>query len=553
MIVSGYNSNTFMQVSFEELFLTAPGVFEESFCIGSNEDIHSKNRIKSFINTKNVDVLLAVERKIIRYLQGSLPLYNLNLTKENARSFLSSVKLIDNVFDEENRIGRIDFKLENSSYELRTWILALCSPLMKTCEVYTKTLNPNEMTDSTYLANPVHWVAERVALHMHILSLEFIRALALSKRLNSETPSIWAVRGNTGVGKTYSISHEPLFKNALDENGHIKGSINPDYFKAFLKRSTAIHNRLFLVNNQVHFEGFELCNRYMHAMSTEKLKSSLIVDYTLTSIQQLKSHVLTPIRLRNGKAFLSDIDAPFLRSINRVFIRDPYGLDPCVILDAIKEGFLEARQRRREIIEIIKHDPRIDRYKLYVHDYNGIRRLAAEKKYGQFIIHSQELLDLSCSVSSSEDVDAQIKQVITKEYIDQAIIKGDIPENKRYLLERWLGMTIEKALEMHIYNISEQQALSEFCENALTDFYIGDPENEIRFVSNFNLDDSTLNEIHFQVSQLNENSSNLLVNFSEKNFDSNLVFQFLKQVFIYLAIKLIVKSTIQTPLEPYKL
>lgn len=445
-----------------------------------SEELLAGFRIKFFMKFKDASVLTETERKIIGYLQETLQLTRLNLTKDNARSFLTAVKLIENICDEENRSHRIDYKFKRTSYELRTWILALCSPIMDTCEVFTKTLNPDEMTNSSYLRNPNSWVAERVALHMHIVSTQYIHALNLSKRLNNEVPSVLAVRGQTGVGKTYSITHDPLFQKALDENGKPTGSVNPDYFKAFLKRITRIMNRLFLVNNQVHLEGFELCNRYMYVLATQAPNTSLVVDYTLTSIRQLRSNVLTPIQLRNGKAMILDIDAPILTSINHVFIREPYGVDPCVILYAIRDGFIDARKMRREVIEILVNDDRINYYKLYAHDSNGTRHLVAEKLNSKFIVHSEELFKESCTVPTDEEIDKQLKQIITIEYVERAIAKGDIPRDKRYMLDRWIGNTVEKALEMHIYNAPDQQAIADFCENALANRAVEIEQEESR-------------------------------------------------------------------------
>lgn len=440
--------------------------FENFFETETNEN--SSVRIGSFMQSKDTSILTDLEKKIILYLQESLEIQQLHLNKNNARKFLNTIKLIENTFDKENRTNKkTDYKFKRSSYELRTWILALCSPLMETREAYTKTLDTNQIADPEYLRNPSSWVAERTALHLHIVGTQFIQARSLSNRLNNNPPAVWAIRGNTGVGKTYSVSHDPLFHQTLEQNGIAGGTINPDIFKAFLKRSTKVAKRLFAINNQVHFEGLELCHRYMHALTTQEIKMSLLIDYTPTSPQQLTSNVLTPIRLRDGKALILDIDAPLLTSINHVFLREAFGVDPCVILFAIKDGFVEARKMRREVIEIIKNDKQVDYYKLYAFDSAGKRHTVAEKSNDTFRVYSEELLKESCTVPSSKDIEDQLKQVITEEYVDQAIAKGDIPREKRHVLDRWIGHTIEKAIELHIFNISDQQSLSDFCHNAL--------------------------------------------------------------------------------------
>ena len=434
----------------------------------TSEEFLAGFRIKFHMRFKDYNVLTPIEKKVIAYLQESLKLRQLNLSKDNARSFLTAVKIIENVFDEENRTGKIDYKFKRTSYELRTWILALCSPIMETCEVYTKSLDTNKMTDSNYLMDPNNWVAERVALHMHIVSTQYIHALELSKRLNNEVPSVWAVRGQAGVGKSYSIANDPMFQNAVDENGKATGSTNPDYFKHFLKRMTRILNRLFCTNAQIHFEGIHLTNRYLHELATKSLNTSIIVEYTLTSPRLLQSNVLIPVQLRNGKAMILDIDATLLTSMTRVLTRDPYGMDPCVVLWALKEDFIEARQKRREVIEILVNDNRIAYYKLYAHDSNGTRHVVAEKRDGVFKVYSEELFRESCTVPTPEEIDRQLKQVITPAYVDQAIARGDISQDKRPMLDRWLGYTLEKAYEMHIDNTFEQQAIADFCVQALS-------------------------------------------------------------------------------------
>ena len=74
--------------------------------------------------------------------------------------FLRIVKLFDLAQFWVLNQSQLKFQFKRSSYEIRTKILELCSPLMSTTEAYTMTLDPNKMKDPIYLQRPENWIPE---------------------------------------------------------------------------------------------------------------------------------------------------------------------------------------------------------------------------------------------------------------------------------------------------------------------------------------------------------------------------------------------------------
>ncbi len=430
---------------------------EEEITLLPLEDSFVYDRAKLFFLTgfKILINPLPKVRHLIDYLQGTARLEKIQLNHENAREFLKLVKLVDYALTWQGHLSSQKFKLKRTSYKIRTFILKLCSPQMNTCEAYTKTLLSSRMEDFPYLQDPSHWVAKRKGLYAKLIANASIRTLALSKRLHPKAPSIWAVRGNSGSGKTYYLAHDRSLQHALDEKGSLSGSLNPDTFKACLKRISPF-TPPHLVNNQVHEEGAALFARYQQALSQEALKLSLILDTRLLYVEDLKAHVIEPTRKRGGKAYLIDMDAPLLTSIHRMLIRDPFGKDPCVVLEAVIQGAVRMRENRLSIIEEVKKESLIKRYQLYHSGATGSTQLVAEKKKGTFKILMKESFKECVRPPSKEEIQQQIQQIISTEHIDLAIARLDIPCHQRPLLEKWKGKTIEEAMQKHAGMIHDQ-------------------------------------------------------------------------------------------------
>ena len=241
-----------------------------------------------------------------------------------------------------NRHSKSKTAFPNSSYELRTAILEFCSPFMTTSEAYTKTLDSRKFKDRNFLKNSSNWVPERTAFQAKIVANQLVLAAGLSKRLNHYVPSVWAVRGNTGSGKTTAVKNDPLFRQAIDDNGEMSGNLDPDIFKFYLKRKKISEKNAFLGNSQVHEEGVALFNAFKNGLKKDASNSSAIVEARLSTIEDFELNVLKPARKRHGEVLLLDIESPLLTSLNRVLARDPFGKDPCPPVSDIIKGYKES-------------------------------------------------------------------------------------------------------------------------------------------------------------------------------------------------------------------
>jgi hypothetical protein len=273
------------------------------------------------------------------------------------------------------------------------------------------------VVDWALLEKQSNWIPERAGHHTKIIKNSIIKASALSRRLNTEIPSIWAVRGNTGAGKTYSISQDPQFFRALDEKGQPSGAINPDTFKAELKKETPS-----LTHAQLHTEGSALSYQYAETLGKEAIKATMIIDTRLAFHSDLKNSVLVPAKKRRGEALLLDIETPVITSINRVLTRSPTGEDPIVPLWAIKDGYFGIRAERNQILEEVKNNDTIQYFKLYITNEQGVQTLAAKKENGQYeVIPGMEDKVKEASEKPSEiEFNKLVNTVIDDKYIEEA-------------------------------------------------------------------------------------------------------------------------------------
>ena len=428
-----------------------------------------KDKILSILAQGNGS-LPPIEKNILEYLMGVGTLDDIRriLTKETARGLLTSVKIIDLAVAEYNRKKNSKITFARTSYELRTEILELCSPLMTSAEAYTHTLDSRKMKNRMFLRSPANWVAERGAMHAKIIANQLILAAGLSKRLNHYVPSVWAVRAPTAEGKTDAINNDPLFRQAIDENGEMSGALKADDGKYALKKKHPTDKDPFLVNNQVHAEGAALFDAYNEGLKNNATRASVLIEGRFSTIEELEAHVLQLARERDGEVLLLDIASfSLLPALHRILTRNPFGKDPCPPLLDIIKGYKESFTYRRKLLERVKNDPSIKYFKLYFNDENGKRHIVAEKRHEVFKVFSEDLLERSCKLPADEEIEQQLNQIITPASIQQAINRHDIPEPCRNWLARWNGVPLSKAIQMHAMGIPLQQALDQIKVDAI--------------------------------------------------------------------------------------
>lgn len=400
-----------------------------------------KEKIHFYLIGKDKSILFPEEKAIINFLEGIQGIDQIGLTKQNARVYLNFVKIIDYTATEI----RVTFK--NSSYDLRTAILKLCSPGMTTNEAYTITLDSKKFKNRDYLKVPAHWVPERTRLHLKETEKLLVGATTLSRRLNHFKPTLWAVRGKTAVGKGHALTQDSYFHKALDEKGQITGTLDPDPIKYNLQKENYTDRKTFIVTNQSHSEGIAVYNNCKDDLLRNARNSSLVIQGRLSTIEEMEMNLFSPAKERDCDILLLDLESSFTTTINRILARDPF-TEPCPPLPELIKGNKESYQYRP--IRVVRTNRRIKFYKLYITDSQGKSHLIAEKLGGVFKTFSPKALEASCEVPSDQCLEKQLNKEITSQYIEDAIQRGDIRETSKHLLEHWKGVSLAKAVEMHV-------------------------------------------------------------------------------------------------------
>lgn len=483
--ISGINLGKQTQFNLSETVATTSSISTQSTTKEKVERLNLKHRIPLFIYNDNVvseikeeiaslstDDSNTVERfflffaiyykpllkgdnlKIINYLEGSIALEEIGLTRENGPRFLKLAKLVDLALKKQTIISRSRILFKNSTYEIRTKILELCSPEMQTVEAYTMTPDPKKLKNVDYLRNPANWMPERIRLYAQlILPTEFVRLTALSKRFNHKEHRVYALRGNAGAGKS-SIA-DKIFQEVLDENGKLSGSLSVDNIKFILRANK-------FSNMQVHEEAARgPLSLYLKDVLNRK-KGSIILDARNSSDEDFDK-LVAAAQKRQGALSMIDLDTSPLTSLTRVLARNLKENAPCVHPRAVLEGFQETRKRSK-LLGRVKKYPCIDDYRLLHTDEQGALRAVARKHGNVFEVFSEGLLKTCCRLPTPEEIESQINQVISSEYAEK--VRGVIPDRSRSELMHWKGAPLLQAAEKHAMSIPSQVALEQIKEEA---------------------------------------------------------------------------------------
>lgn len=419
--------------------------------VGSEKEILTaeqqiiKERIVRYLKEEDKSLLTHDEKCIFNSFRGGFE--ELSPTNMGPR-LLELVKIIDFAIDEQLGHKPAWILCTYNTYGIRSTILKFC-PFMTTAEAFTKTLDPVKMKDRNYLSNPLNWHASRAFLHLNILTNQQEKMKQAHAQI-SQKPHVWAVRGNTGSGKTHLLTHDPIFKN------HPEIYLSPDDIKFLLKCDPPF------TNSQVHDEGVALFNRFKNS----QMAGNLLLEGRFSSFEDLETGVLDLARKRNSAVSIVDIEVPLTTSLNRVLARDPFGEDPCPPLRDIVKGYKDGILYRRKMIENIRNDPTVQSYKLYQKDIWGVSHLVAEKQDGKFIVHLPGRLEACCALPSDDRIESLLAEPINADYVNHAVARGDIPEASKEMLETWMGIPIGDAVKMHITGQPVPDVLRKYSEES---------------------------------------------------------------------------------------
>ncbi len=368
------------------------------------------------------------------------------VTSENAARILERVKRAEGAGGPGN------------NYKVRRLILQRSGGEITTTEAYTRPMARNLEAPArrALLKRPAQWLSERQGVHDRMIAAEVAKAEALGKRLN-EPGTVYALRGNTASGKTTTVkSHPSLGPRALDGEGNMTGTINPDPIKAQL----AEREGGAVTNDQVHEEGSVLADKVEEKL-LQKPDSTLVYDKRFAAAGDVPK-LLDKIGGRKLK--LIDIDVPLETSAVRVLMREPGGADPLVGWKTVADGFEGVRGGRKALLEGdgksfrgVMGDARVSDYELYVTNAEGKSVLVARKTAGAWQgPATPEAQALFVEAVDKENVLGAISRaratVIDDAFIEQTVSKIKDPAfqgKMRARLSEYKGMTLQAALDAH--------------------------------------------------------------------------------------------------------
>lgn len=378
-----------------------------------------------------------IQRKVLD-LWMNMAIDQLEVTEANALNILRTTKLIDFLAGTQSLI---------STYSLRKAALCNASTRISTSEAFTRSLNPRDFNDLAYLADPQNWINERVERQAQLIIDYTIRSRTLTSKMKKV---VIATRGGTGVGKTNLIDlylKELLFskyltRHLLEHDNLTRGVLNPDRVKKELGNDIQIP----LLNGQVYLEGRMVFERFLKRLTqhTSEIVGALI-DTRMLTLEDFRE-VLAFSRGRRAKLEIIDIDAPIWYSILSVLNRVPYGKDPCVPFEVIKDGYIRAHADRSKFIAAVCSEQ--IGYYLYHVTKEGDYALVAKKgrRNNSLWVDSKSTFDKCLQVPSEEETESIASTVITHELIQSL----EVPVNRRKdVLFQWIGHTIKDALEIH--------------------------------------------------------------------------------------------------------
>lgn len=384
--------------------------------------------------------------QIYNYLCGYSRLGDLTITTENAAEYLKAVKLFDLILALLNSHHPYKIYFSRSTFDIRKKILELCLNL-KSYEAFTMTLNPQKMREDQYLADPRSWISESAAYRTASSVNQLICSQTLSNQMSISPLGrrLIAARGIAGAGKSrylkiFLLQLRQSFSPHSPENFLVKGILNPDFMKAFLKRHRGKN-----FNTQIHQE---VSASFKHLFKVIMSKGwYFILDKRNLTLDDVIINLLDPAKKHGFLASLIDFDVRLRTSVRRVLTRPPLGDEPCPELESLIDGFKQARKHRAAIIQLVQKEEAIAGYELYA---TSRSHLIAEKINTVFHIYYPSVYKQCLSVPQDKDIEEELQQVISDEYITNAIEEGDITEEQRSFLEKWKGMHLIDALKIHI-------------------------------------------------------------------------------------------------------
>ncbi|HET9645416.1 MAG TPA: zeta toxin family protein [Burkholderiaceae bacterium] len=235
-----------------------------------------------------------------------------------------------------------------------------------------------------YIADGPNWVPERRRLHELVYTnlrneaIELHESIAAAQKPDAK-PLLLMMRGNSGVGKTYFLSHlvnKELPQLGLPDARDIGSkTINPDVFKEHLRKLIPGEVKW---SQSIHSEASMLADRLIAEMRDSK--RNFIVDKRLASVPDVEE-ITEPWRnsAASHRTVMVDIDAPLNVSLRSCASRDDQGSAVRPPQEFIVDGFKAIRQSRRQVAE----SPLLDAYYAFARVSDAVTVAVASRNEGE--------------------------------------------------------------------------------------------------------------------------------------------------------------------------
>lgn len=292
--------------------------------------------------------------------------------------------------------------------------------------------------------------SERQLLHRKLLAKATSNALRFAESLSDRgaPPGIYAMRGNTAVGKTRFVhSAMPVVGQALHSADG--ACVNPDLFKPPLRAQGASQ----LSSRQVHAESCVLADaleaRLRDMKTADGAPASMLIDKRLAYDGEIGRY--SAMAQQTGrKMVLCDVDADLEQSLAGVLERPPGGADPLPPFLVVGAGFSAVRSQRLAVIDRFIAQPALGSYQLHGTAPDGQKIKVASVEQGILTIHAPELY-AQVTAAPSQRVGQISRQVIDEARI--AELTSTLGAERRPVaaaaLRPYLGMSWQQALDLH--------------------------------------------------------------------------------------------------------
>lgn len=393
--------------------------------------------------------------QIYNYVSGYIEIGDLPITQENALEYLFRIKVFDiatAMWNSHYHPVRLpggslpkghqpfgQFYFPRSTYELRKHILKLC-PQLRSYEVFTNSINPDKLRHEKEDVTLDEWISESELLRQTCVNELLQKAQKLSVMMEQSPLQgiIVGTRGISGAGKSTFLKQNIL--SLIPSEEAAEGILNPDTLKATLKKLQGD-----TLNIQVHEEAV---NAFKQLFAEVADKWNYILDRRHLTPHEIVTNLIEPAKKKGGRSvWLYDFDIPLSACFYRILARPLHGAEPCPEYEALIDGYLSLRRYRKQVLDIVIKEDGVSKYELYA---TTQQRLIAYKIGQRLCILEQELFAESMREPDLTEIEEELSEVIDDVSIANAVTNGFITKEQRGLIEQCKGMTLKKALQLHV-------------------------------------------------------------------------------------------------------